>query len=144
VIPIGAIVKALGGRKTLRRRISNTEDLKQLIRKGLPFEAFETILETFSLTREEVSSALKLPLRTLARRRIERRLLPDESDRLLRLSWAAVEAARILGSAERAGRWLKEENRALAGQAPLLLLDTEIGAREVGETLGRIEHGIYS
>jgi ribosomal protein S16 len=45
---------------------------------------------------------------------------------------------------ERAVRWLHRPNRALGGPAPLTLLDTDLGAQQVEQLLGRIEHGVYS
>jgi len=40
--------------------------------------------------------------------------------------------------------WLKSPNAALAGTTPLSLLDTDIGAESVLDTLGRIEHGVFA
>lgn len=85
-----------------------------------------------------------LPARTLARRKKERRLRADESDRLLRLARVAAVAEDVLGAQDKAGRWLQKPNRALGGIAPLDLLDTDLGAEEVVTVLGRIEHGVYS
>jgi len=59
-------------------------------------------------------------------------------------SGASPRAEEVLGTAEKAARWLKKPNRALGGAVPLAQLDTDIGARQVEEILGRIEHGLYS
>jgi putative toxin-antitoxin system antitoxin component (TIGR02293 family) len=134
------IVNVLGGRKAVR----TAEDLKAWIREGLPFSSLEAVMERFDLNRDEVSSTLDLPPRTLARRRQERRLRPAESDRLFRLVRVAAQAVEVLGSEKKASRWLHASNRALGGEAPLALLDTDVGARQVEEVLGRIEHGVYS
>ena len=40
--------------------------------------------------------------------------------------------------------WLKSANAALDGQTPLGLIDTDIGAENVMDTLGRIEHGVFA
>jgi putative toxin-antitoxin system antitoxin component (TIGR02293 family) len=101
-------------------------------------------MERFGLNREEISSALDLPPRTLARRKQERRLRRDESDRLFRLVRIASQASEVLGGEGKAGRWLHTPNRALGGKPPLELLDTDLGSRQVEEVLGRIEHGVYS
>lgn len=39
---------------------------------------------------------------------------------------------------------LDEPHLALGGDSPLALADTELGAREVDDLLGRLEHGVYS
>ena len=114
------------------------------MRKGLPFSALEEVMARFRLGRQQVSAVLHLPERTLARRKREQRLSPDESDRLVRLGRVAAQAEETLGSAERAAAWLNRPNRGLGGEAPLDSLDTDLGAREVEAVLGRLEYGAYS
>ena len=138
------IVEALGGMETGSRRVDSPEDLKDWIREGFPFSSLENVMERFGLTREEISSALDLPPRTLARRKQERKLRRDESDRLFRLVRIASQASEVLGGEGKASRWLHTPNRALGGKLPLELLDTDLGSRQVEEVLGRIEHGVYS
>jgi putative toxin-antitoxin system antitoxin component (TIGR02293 family) len=137
------IVDALGGQEVGGRPVRSPEDLNEWIRRGLPFDSLGKVMERFELNRDEVSSALDLPPRTLARRKQERRLSPNESDRLFRLVRIATQAAEVLGE-EKGKRWLHTANRALGGVTPLELLDTDLGARQVEEVLGRIEHGVYS
>ncbi|HYU34050.1 MAG TPA: antitoxin Xre/MbcA/ParS toxin-binding domain-containing protein [Thermoanaerobaculia bacterium] len=121
-----------------------SEDLKQQIREGLPFSVLETVTARFSLDLDEVASALDLPSPTLAQREKARRLRPADSDRLFRLVRVLAETVDVLGSEEKASRWLKAPNRALGGQTPLSLLDTDPGTQQVEEVLGRIEHGVFS
>ncbi|PSO76733.1 MAG: hypothetical protein BRC37_03200 [Cyanobacteria bacterium QH_3_48_40] len=54
------------------------------------------------------------------------------------------EATEILGSRDKATRWLHRENRALGGVRPLELIATEAGYEEVRNVLGRIEWGVWS
>jgi len=138
------IIEALGGREAWSRAVHSPEDLKDWIREGLPFESLERVMERFAITREEISSTLDLPPRTLARRKQEQRLRRDESDRLFRLVRIAAQTSAVLGNEEKAARWLHTPNRALGDKPPLGLLDTDLGSRQVEEVLGRIEHGVYS
>ena len=87
---------------------------------------------------------LHLPQRTIARRKKEQKLQVDESDRLLRLARISAQATATLGSKEKAAQWLRRPNRALGNQAPVDVIDSDIGTRQVKEVLGRIEHGIVS
>jgi putative toxin-antitoxin system antitoxin component (TIGR02293 family) len=89
-------------------------------------------------------AVLHLPPRTLARRKRERRLRADESDRLFRLGRIAALAEEVLGSREKASRWLHRPNPALGRVIPLRHLDTDLGARQVEDLLLRIAHGVYS
>jgi putative toxin-antitoxin system antitoxin component (TIGR02293 family) len=50
----------------------------------------------------------------------------------------------VLGSQERAGAWLRGTVRAHGWVSPLDLLDTDLGAQQVEQILGRLEHGVYS
>lgn len=134
------IVEALGG----ERRVRNPEEMREWVREGFSFDSLESVVQRFGLKREEVSWVLDLPERTLTRRRQEQRLRPAESDRLFRVTRIAVQAEQVLGSTDKAARWLHAENRALGGQTPLGLLDTDLGSRQVEEVLGRIEHGVFS
>ena len=89
----------------------------------------------------ELASALDLSPRSLQRRRSSGRLARYESDRLYRLARIVAIANDFLGDRERALRWLKRPNRALGGIAPVEAIDTELGARQVENVLGRIAYG---
>lgn len=139
-----SIIDVLGGPGILEESSSSPEALRDRIRAGLPFASLETVMRRFSFRREEISATLDLPPRTFSRRKRERRLSGDESDRLFRLARIAARAAEVLGNEGKASRWLHRPNRALGGEPPVSLLDTDLGARQVEDVLGRIEHGVYS
>lgn len=138
------IFETLGGPRVLHVPSAGLPELGETVRDGLPYAALESVMARLGLTREQVAEALHLPERTLARRKKERRLHPDESDRLFRLARIAAQAAEVLGSEEKAAAWLQRPNRALGGRVPLELLDTDAGSRQVEDVLGRIEHGVFS
>lgn len=138
------IADALGGRKVLKRELDSARALLRGVEAGLPYASLEAVTERFGLSRSEVAAALRLPPRTLARRKRERKLRPDESDRLVRLARVAADAARVLGDDAKAGSWLRRPNTALGGESPLELLRSDLGARQVEDVLGRIEFGVYS
>jgi putative toxin-antitoxin system antitoxin component (TIGR02293 family) len=139
-----ALVEALGGKKVFKRRIVNVDQLRETVKAGLPYASLEALIGKFGLAREEAAAALHLPQRTIARRKKKQKLQADESDRLLRLARVGGQAAATLGGEERAVQWLRRPNRALGNRAPLELIDSDIGTRQVEEVLGRIEHGNIS
>ena len=141
--PWAGIAEILGGRAVLGH-LKKAEDLREAVRAGLPLVALRSLQESLQLSREGLSRMLSMPARTMARRQKQARLTADESDRLIRVARVMANAKRVLGSRDKAARWLRTANRALDGAAPLSLLDTDIGAEQVSEILGRIEHGIYS
>jgi putative toxin-antitoxin system antitoxin component (TIGR02293 family) len=96
------------------------------------------------LSLDETAERLGLARRTLARRKTLRTLDANESERVVRLADALAHAIDVLGSREKARRWLGEPNRALGGASPMSLLDTGLGAQAVDELLVRIDHGVFS
>ena len=138
------IAETLGGRSVLKRRLADYTAVIHRARSGLPFASLTIIGTRYGIPVLTLARVVGLPARTLARRKKERRLRADESDRLLRLARVAAVAEDVLGTREHAGRWLQKPNRALGDVTPLDLLDTDLGAAEVVTVLGRIEHGVYS
>lgn len=139
------LLDVLGGSKVFRGRTRpSTAELRARIRLGLPYSSLESLRQRLQLTLPETATLLQTPMRTLARRKRERKLQAVESDRLVRLARVAAHAVMVFGDEERAATWLRRSNRALNGEMPLRLLDTEIGTAQVEDVLGRIEHGIVA
>ena len=134
------IVRALGGPRLVPAR--SPGQLRALVRAGLPYAALSAVVSGFRLGAADTGTILRIPERTLARRKKEKRLSAEESDRLVRLARIAALAEDILGSRENAARWLAAGNRALGGRTPLSELDTDLGAEEIEAVLQRLSHGI--
>ncbi|MGB7190302.1 MAG: antitoxin Xre/MbcA/ParS toxin-binding domain-containing protein, partial [Acidobacteriaceae bacterium] len=91
------------------------------------------------------AGVIGIPERTLARRKKENRLSSEESERLLRISKLFDDSLSLFdGDREAAVNWLRTPKKALRNQSPLHFARTEIGAREVENLIGRIEHGVFS
>ena len=136
-----AVVSELGGEKTLGRPMSNDRDMCEAIREGFPLAVIPELMRASGLSLRELANALDLSPRSLQRRRRSGRLARFESDRLYRLARIVALADEYLGDHERAMKWLKRPNRALGGAAPIAAIDTELGARQVENILGRIAYG---
>ena len=136
-----AVIDELGGTAVLGRRLTRGVDLQAAIREGLPQRVIEMLMGAADLSIKELAACLDLSPRSLQRRRREGRLARHESDRVYRLARIVALAKSSLGGRDRATRWLKRPNRALGGQAPLAVLDTELGARAVENVLGRVAFG---
>ncbi len=52
-------------------------------------------------------------------------------------------AVEVLGSSEKALRWINAPVRSLGGQTPVSLLSTPEGIARVEDALGRIEYGVW-
>lgn len=138
------IAEKLGGERVLHTEVRSELELADLIHGGLPTRSLELVLSEGLLDASEAHE-LVIPRRTLAHRKEKRQALtPEQSDRLTRVVRVFVRAEEALGSSEKAARWMRKENRALAGRRPVELLESDVGARLVERVLGRIEHGVYS
>lgn len=138
------VLKILGFKPAFRSKLRSGADLRSRILEGLPYAAAESVMLELDLDRVEMSSALNVSRRTLSRRKDEKRLQPDESDRLYRVARIAARAEEVFGGKEKAAAWLRRANRALGGDRPLALVRTDLGTLQVEEVLGRIEHGVAS
>ena len=145
VSAIQYVIDVLGGTKVFKGAArSDATALLDLVRAGLPYQALESIRARLNLSLPEAALVLHVPLRTLARRRHGRKLDAGESDRLYRLARIAAQAVAALGAEDKAAAWLRRPNRSLNGAVPLGLLDTDLGARQVEDVLGRMAHGVVS
>lgn len=72
-----------------------------------------------------------------------RRHFTFESERILRIARVFDMALSVFGKLEKARRWLKHPARGLDGHIPMEYADTGLGAQEVIDLLGRIDHGVF-
>lgn len=108
---------------------------------GFHKDAFTRLKSILDTTGDDLCQVVRIPARTLARRELFK---PDESERILRVASAFQRAMEVLGSLDKARRWFSTPKRALGGKTPLEFCDTEPGAEEVCNLLGRIEHGVFT
>lgn len=115
------------------------------VQKGLRYSALERLQKNSGFAMADLAEAVVITSRTLARRKEEGRLGPEESDRVLRLARVFAKALELFeGDAPQAREWLSSPQPALAGQRPLALARTDLGAREVEALADRLEHGVLT
>lgn len=122
-----------------------TNEVLHLVQRGLPFTMFLTLSSQMGMPIPELAAVLDIPERTLARRRVAGRLGQDESERLLRVATVVAKAVQLFeGDVTGALTWLKTPQKALSRHTPLNYARFELGAREVENLIGRLEHGVFS
>jgi len=114
------------------------------IQNGLPIRELDRLQASLAIDNGKLASALGISKATLQRRKAQGRLDPAESDRVLRFARLMGKAIAVLGGVEHAREWLRSPQFGLGGAVPLDYAQTEPGAREVENLLGRIEYGVYS
>ena len=126
-------------------RAKNNLGLAKRVESGLAFDSMERLTRLTGLPLETIRAAIRIPPRTLSRRRNDNKLTPEESDRLVSVSrLIALAIALFEGRVENATRWLSAPNRALGMRSPIEVASTEVGSREVEDLIGRLEHGVFS
>ncbi len=116
------------------------------VRAGLPVGELDALRELLGVTVEAVAGKVGISIATLSRRRQRsERLDVGQSDRVLRYARLFRQTVALHDGDEDAARaWLKSPARALGGETPLERAETEVGAREVENLIGRLEHGVYT
>jgi putative toxin-antitoxin system antitoxin component (TIGR02293 family) len=118
--------------------------LIEALRAGLTVQELRVMQVVLDVPREKLAPMLGISKATLHRRMAGGRLGPAESDRVVRYARLMGRAVEVMESEENARRWLGSPQFGLGGGVPLEHAETEVGAREVEDLLGRIEHGVYS
>jgi putative toxin-antitoxin system antitoxin component (TIGR02293 family) len=141
----GIVSTHIRGPKT--KSASALRDLPAVIgavQAGLPFAEMEALRAGLDLPLDKLAPKLGLSKATLYRRKLEGRLTPAESDRVMRFARLLGRAVEVLEGEAAARHWLTRPQYGLGGAVPLDYAETEAGAREVENVLGRIEYGVYS
>lgn len=123
----------------------DTIRLVERVEQGFRFQELEHLRENAGLSKSEVADLVQIKPRTLDRRKREGRLEPEESDRLLRAAKVFGDAIALFeGDVRSAKVWLSSPQIALGDAIPLKMARTDVGAREVEDLIGRLEHGVFS
>jgi putative toxin-antitoxin system antitoxin component (TIGR02293 family) len=118
--------------------------LIEVLRVGLPVQELNDLQACLDVPMDKLFPMLGISKATLHRRKAEGRLDQAESDRVVRFAKLMGKAVEVMESEEDARQWLSAPQFGLGGAVPLEYAETEVGAREVENLLGRIEHGVYS
>jgi len=114
------------------------------VKAGLDARVFVDLARRLGVSEARLAQVTGIAPTTLTRRKRAGALNPDESEHVLRLAALLERATQVFEDEGDAADWLRTPNLALGGATPLALADTELGAREVDDLLGRLEHGVYS
>jgi putative toxin-antitoxin system antitoxin component (TIGR02293 family) len=134
------IARKLGGRVVLGAVVRSQADLALAVRKRLPLSALKG-LSSAGLSEQEIERFV-IPQRTRRHRADKKQpLTVDESDRAVRLLRIQTLAEDTFESSDKANRWLRRPLTELDGETPLVVAQTEAGARVIETILGKIAWG---
>jgi putative toxin-antitoxin system antitoxin component (TIGR02293 family) len=138
-------------RKTYNRalRLVGLRTEKQVfkaVERGLPICALEAFRDSTGMTDEEVIKMMSLG-KDLFKRSTMRNLTPDEADRLLGIAFTFSSVMELYDHPKKmkeATRHFFRSSRSFVGNlAPMDLVKTENGRREIVAEIGRAINGVY-
>ena len=113
------------------------------VRNGLSASFLDDLRAALDVTEAQLAGMVGIARQTLVRRKREGVLRRDEGDRAAVVAKVFTRAVAYFDdNSNDAIEWLKHPNPALAGETPLERADTAIGADDVIDLIGRMEHGI--
>lgn len=124
-----------------RESLKDSERLHQ-IKVGFPAELIHAFRLAFDLQDCHLETLFNASISSLERRRREQKNLdPVASERLDRIATVSHLAEEIFETQVTATHWMSTPNKALGGTAPIMLCETEIGAKQVRRVLQALGGG---
>ena len=134
------VARKLGGHSVLGADVRSQADLALAVRNRLPLSALRGLSQA-GLSEQEIERFV-IPQRTRRHRADKKQpLTVDESDRAVRLMRVQALAEQTFGDRDKVNRWLRRSLTELGGETPLVVAQTEAGARVIETVLGKIAWG---
>jgi putative toxin-antitoxin system antitoxin component (TIGR02293 family) len=119
-------------------------ELVPMVRKGLPAKMLDQVADILGISTSVLAQKLGIARRTLTRKLGKGSpLSADASEKVLRVARVRNLAGTLFTTDASIYLWLSKPDPALGNVAPIDLLDTESGAREVENLLRAMSLGIY-
>jgi putative toxin-antitoxin system antitoxin component (TIGR02293 family) len=142
------IVRLLGGRHTVRHPVKTPLDVHEVLIRGLPPAALQSLVDNLVVIRSPASleQAIGMSIRTIQRRKrgAKKPLSREQSGRTWKFAEILAKATAVLGSQQEAEQWLERPAIGLDRRRPIDLLPTPAGAKLVEDFLTRVEFGVYA
>src|SRR6266704_3012259 len=92
-------------KKSVHAKAKHPHELIRRIQKGLPFSELKALQDKIDVPLEQLAGKLSISRSTLQRRKIDGRLSPDESDKVLRFARLLEHATDVFGDIDKARAW---------------------------------------
>jgi putative toxin-antitoxin system antitoxin component (TIGR02293 family) len=138
-------MKKRKAKPTLLDDVQDNNAMAHRVEEGLPVTDVMEFGRQAGFTTDELARLIQIPPRTYARRvAAGARLKVPEGERAVRLMRLFDRAKQVFGTYESTRSWFNSRLLALGRKTPLEYAQTEPGAREVENIIGRIEDGVFS
>lgn len=115
-----------------------------IVRDGISKKDLESLKEKTALDYDKLAIALAVTRATLINKKGTEKFNAPLSERILDLASLYSYGYEVFEDEARFNQWMFRPNKALGGQAPYDLMDSQFGREEVRDIIGRIEYGVYS
>lgn len=120
-------------------------DLIELVREGLSYQTFHSIVNKGPFDMHDWSDFLHLSERTIQRYKKEKKTFSSlHSERILEIAILYKKGIDVFGDNKNFYQWLESKNVALGGIKPRDLMDSSFGVELIKDELVRIEHGVLA
>lgn len=117
------------------------KDLLIGARKGISKSMLISIAHECELTLKELSTYLKISIRTIQKKNQSQLIAPDPSEKALYIAKLFKLGIESFGSQGKFHNWLNTENTVMGGEKPASYLDTFSGILLVMDELNAIKYG---
>lgn len=112
---------------------------------GMPYVFFETQTKGIPFGQGEWSDLLHLSERTFQRYKKENKKFESiYTEKILEIILLFRRGREVFGSTKDFHLWLTTPNTSMGDKKPYTIIDNTFGIKLVNDTLGRIEHGVFS
>ncbi|AXY78592.1 DUF2384 domain-containing protein [Paraflavitalea soli] len=115
-----------------------------IVRDGISKKDLESLKEKTTLDYDKLALALAVTRATLINKKGTEKFNAPLSERILDLASLYSYGYEVFEDEARFNQWMFRPNKALGGQAPYDLMDSQFGREEVRDIIGRIDYGVYS
>jgi putative toxin-antitoxin system antitoxin component (TIGR02293 family) len=115
-----------------------------IVRDGITKKDLESLKEKTALDYDKLAIALAVTRATLINKKGTEKFNGALSERILDLASLYSYGYEVFEDEARFNQWMFRPNKALGGQAPYDLMDSQFGREEVRDIIGRIDYGVYS
>jgi putative toxin-antitoxin system antitoxin component (TIGR02293 family) len=130
------------------KRVAEEPSIGYLIgfsKTGMPYGLFESQTKSIPFTQGEWSDVLHLSERTFQRYKKEnKRFESIYTEKILEIILLFRRGRSVFGSTKAFYQWLITPNVSMGDVKPYTIIDNTFGIKLVTDTLGRIEHGVFS
>lgn len=121
-----------------------TFEKMEMVKNGLTKKDIEMLKQKASLDYDELAYLLSVTRATLINKKGDDKFSPVLSERIIAIADIYSYGLEVFDDNELLHDWIIQSNRALGGNTPFSLMNTQFGREEVRNIIGRIAYGVYS